>query len=359
MTLSLVGLSHHVAPVELRERVTLDLDARRRRSRGRSVTPSASRPATAPSCTSPATTTSAAVAALEELAGEPLDGVALPAARRSGGAASLPRRGGARLARARARARSSARCARPSRRPARAAPRPRLPPGARGRQARAHRDGDRREPGVGLVRGRGARRAGLRRSRRAPRAARRRRPDRRARRREPLLARRARSRSSRTAAPRPRASSRTRFGGEALALDDIARAARGGRRRRLVDERARAVVRAADVPARRRQPLFFIDIAVPRDLDPAIGSLDGCFLYDIDDLEAVVAETLAGRRAEAERARAARRRGGGALPRVARVARRRAGDRVAACAGRGDPVAPSSRRSTAASATTSGARSSP
>ena len=40
---------------------------------------------------------------------------------------------------------------------------------------------------------------------------------------------------------------------------------------------------------------------MPRDLDPAIGSLDGCFLYDIDDLEAVVAETLAGRRAEAER----------------------------------------------------------
>ena len=41
---------------------------------------------------------------------------------------------------------------------------------------------------------------------------------------------------------------------------------------------------------------------MPRDLDPAIGELDGCFLYDIDDLEAVVAETLAGRRAEAARA---------------------------------------------------------
>jgi glutamyl-tRNA reductase len=63
-----------------------------------------------------------------------------------------------------------------------------------------------------------------------------------------------------------------------------------------------AVVQAADVPARRRRPLFFVDIAVPRDLDPAIARLDGCFLYDIDDLEAVVAETLAGRRAEAERA---------------------------------------------------------
>jgi glutamyl-tRNA reductase len=62
------------------------------------------------------------------------------------------------------------------------------------------------------------------------------------------------------------------------------------------------VLRAADVPQRRRAPLFFIDIAVPRDLDPAIGALGGCFLYDIDDLEAVVAETLDGRRAEAERA---------------------------------------------------------
>src|SRR5207244_9898381 len=48
--------------------------------------------------------------------------------------------------------------------------------------------------------------------------------------------------------------------------------------------------------------LCFIDIAVPRDVDPAVRELDGCFLYDIDDLEAVVAETLAGRRAEAKRA---------------------------------------------------------
>ncbi|MFL5953019.1 MAG: glutamyl-tRNA reductase [Gaiellaceae bacterium] len=62
------------------------------------------------------------------------------------------------------------------------------------------------------------------------------------------------------------------------------------------------VLRADQVPQRRRRPLFFIDIAVPRDVEPAVGELDGCFLYDIDDLEAVVAETLSGRRAEAERA---------------------------------------------------------
>jgi glutamyl-tRNA reductase len=53
---------------------------------------------------------------------------------------------------------------------------------------------------------------------------------------------------------------------------------------------------------RKGRPLFLIDLAVPRDLDPAIHELDGCYLYDIDDLEAVVAETLAGRRREAERA---------------------------------------------------------
>src|SRR5207302_683191 len=57
-----------------------------------------------------------------------------------------------------------------------------------------------------------------------------------------------------------------------------------------------------DVPASHSKPLFFIDIAVPRDIDPAVGGLDGCYLYDIDDLEAVVEETLAGRRVEAERA---------------------------------------------------------
>jgi glutamyl-tRNA reductase len=41
---------------------------------------------------------------------------------------------------------------------------------------------------------------------------------------------------------------------------------------------------------------------VPRDVDPAVGRLEGCYLYDVDDLEAVVAETIAGRRVEAERA---------------------------------------------------------
>jgi len=63
-----------------------------------------------------------------------------------------------------------------------------------------------------------------------------------------------------------------------------------------------ALICPGDVPSRHKRPLFFIDIAVPRDVDPGVGDLDGCYLYDIDDLDAVVAETLAGRRVEAKHA---------------------------------------------------------
>jgi glutamyl-tRNA reductase len=54
--------------------------------------------------------------------------------------------------------------------------------------------------------------------------------------------------------------------------------------------------------SRRGRRLLLVDLAVPRDLDPAIGALEGCYLYDIDDLEQIVAETLSLRRREAERA---------------------------------------------------------
>jgi len=93
-----------------------------------------------------------------------------------------------------------------------------------------------------------------------------------------------------------------RFGGSAIPLEDVA--SHLGDIDVVVSSTSApdVVLRADQVPQRRRRPLFFIDIAVPRDIDPAISKLDGCFLYDIDDLEAVVAETLAGRRAEAERA---------------------------------------------------------
>jgi glutamyl-tRNA reductase len=55
----------------------------------------------------------------------------------------------------------------------------------------------------------------------------------------------------------------------------------------------------AALRARKGRPLLFVDLAVPRDLDPAINELEGCFLYDVDDLRAVVEETLSGRRGEA------------------------------------------------------------
>jgi glutamyl-tRNA reductase len=63
-----------------------------------------------------------------------------------------------------------------------------------------------------------------------------------------------------------------------------------------------ATVRRAT--GRRKRHLLLLDLAVPRDLDPEINDLDGCYLYDIDDLEAIVAETLSGRQREAERAEA-------------------------------------------------------
>jgi glutamyl-tRNA reductase len=53
---------------------------------------------------------------------------------------------------------------------------------------------------------------------------------------------------------------------------------------------------------RRNRPMFFIDIAVPRDVDPEVNKLDGIFVYDIDDLQQVVAGNVADRHREARRA---------------------------------------------------------
>jgi glutamyl-tRNA reductase len=50
---------------------------------------------------------------------------------------------------------------------------------------------------------------------------------------------------------------------------------------------------------RRNRPMFFIDIAVPRDVDPSMNEVDGCFVYDIDDLQQVAAANLADRSREA------------------------------------------------------------
>ncbi len=49
---------------------------------------------------------------------------------------------------------------------------------------------------------------------------------------------------------------------------------------------------------RRNRPMFFVDIAVPRDVDPLMNQVEGCFVYDIDDLQQVAAAHLADRSRE-------------------------------------------------------------
>jgi glutamyl-tRNA reductase len=62
-------------------------------------------------------------------------------------------------------------------------------------------------------------------------------------------------------------------------------------------DRARALLQR-----RRNRPVFFIDIAVPRDVAPEINKLEGCFVYDMDDLQQVAAQNQAVRSREAEAA---------------------------------------------------------
>jgi len=53
------------------------------------------------------------------------------------------------------------------------------------------------------------------------------------------------------------------------------------------------------IRARRSRPLFFIDIAVPRDIDPEINRLDNSYVYDIDDLKGIIDENIEDRQKEA------------------------------------------------------------
>jgi glutamyl-tRNA reductase len=53
---------------------------------------------------------------------------------------------------------------------------------------------------------------------------------------------------------------------------------------------------------RRNRPAFFIDISVPRNIDPAIGKIPDVFVFDIDDLESVISSNIREREREAERA---------------------------------------------------------
>ena len=97
-----------------------------------------------------------------------------------------------------------------------------------------------------------------------------------------------------------------KFGGEAVEFDvleehlasaDIVICSTGAREyiiTREMAERARQ--------SRRNRPAFFIDISVPRNVDPAVAKLGNVFVFDIDDLEAVVASNIREREREAERA---------------------------------------------------------
>jgi len=99
-----------------------------------------------------------------------------------------------------------------------------------------------------------------------------------------------------------------RFGGEVVALDDLpeqmATADVVVRRRR----RRTPIVGVEELEivmrARNGRPLLLVDIAVPRDIDPACADLEGVSLFDMDDLQARVAHTVSVREAEALRAEA-------------------------------------------------------
>ena len=78
---------------------------------------------------------------------------------------------------------------------------------------------------------------------------------------------------------------------EALATADIVVTATGATEPVLTRARVEGVMRP-----HRRRPLFIIDIALPRDVEPSIGDLEQVFLYNIDDLQSIVQENL-GRRA--------------------------------------------------------------
>ena len=97
-----------------------------------------------------------------------------------------------------------------------------------------------------------------------------------------------------------------RFGGQAIKFD------------KLYDhcERADVVITSTGAPVtifkrehgarflakRRNRPMFFIDLAVPRDVDPEMSKLDGIFVYDIDDLQESVSSHVQSRKKEAEHA---------------------------------------------------------
>ncbi len=71
----------------------------------------------------------------------------------------------------------------------------------------------------------------------------------------------------------------------------------GGDAHIITPAQARAIL-----SRRRNRPVFFIDIAVPRDVAPEVNEIEGCFVYDIDDLQQVAQGNRAGRSQEADAA---------------------------------------------------------
>ncbi|NLV24412.1 MAG: glutamyl-tRNA reductase [Deltaproteobacteria bacterium] len=65
------------------------------------------------------------------------------------------------------------------------------------------------------------------------------------------------------------------------------------------------ILRPLDVerilPHRQGRPLFLVDIAVPRDIDPQVGSIPQVYLYDVDDLQGIISSNMVSRRKEAEK----------------------------------------------------------
>jgi glutamyl-tRNA reductase len=84
-----------------------------------------------------------------------------------------------------------------------------------------------------------------------------------------------------------------------LAASDIVISATGSGTTILTKHHVETVMRP-----RRNRPLFIIDIAMPRDVEPATGEIEQVFLYNIDDLQATVRENLARRASEVMRAEA-------------------------------------------------------
>jgi len=84
-----------------------------------------------------------------------------------------------------------------------------------------------------------------------------------------------------------------------LSASDIVITATGAARPILTKAHIESIMRP-----RRNRPLFIIDIALPRDVEPAAGEIEQVFLYNIDDLQATVRENLARRASEVTRAEA-------------------------------------------------------